>query len=223
MNKKSVCNYKIVALIVLLFLLGGTVRAAESDLVINEIAWMGTESSHYDEWIELKNNSEEVVNLAKWKLKTDDEDLIINLKGEVEPNAFFILERTDDKTLPEVEADQIYKGGLDNKGQHLKLMKNNKVVQEINDKAGWRAGNKEDYKTMEKGEEWHTSREKGGTPDRNNSEPVPKEEQMPSRPLTSSLEQNNNFWFTLTTGLIVSIFSAAVIYFLNYKLKQNEN
>jgi len=102
-------------------------------------------------------------------------------------------------------------------------MKNDKVVQEINDKAGWRAGNKEDYKTMEKGEEWHTSREKGGTPDQNNSEPVPKEEQMPSRPLTSSLEQNNNFWFTLTTGLIVSIFSAAVIYFLNYKLKQNEN
>jgi len=223
MNKKA-NSYKTTILIILLFLLIGQVKAAETDLVINEIAWMGTENSYANEWIELKNNTDKTINLRGWKLKTADEDLVINLKGEVAPNSFFVLERTDDETLPEVKADQIYKGGLNNKGQYLKLLKNDKVVQEVNDKAGWRAGNSEDYKTMEKGKEWHTSQVEGGTPKKKNSEFIPKKEQMPSKPLTSSLNQDlNNFWITLVIALLVSSFSVVILFLLKRELKQGKN
>jgi hypothetical protein len=42
------------------------------DIVINEIAWMGTEASPQDEWIELFNNTGYVVNLGGWKLTQYD-------------------------------------------------------------------------------------------------------------------------------------------------------
>lgn len=206
---------------IIFLLLGLQVKAASPNLLINEIGWMGTEESYANEWIELKNISDQEVNLKGWSLVTKDKSLDINLKGKIEPHSFFILERTDDETLPGIEADQIYTGGLNNNGQYLKLMRNGKVIQEINDKAGWRAGNSES-KTMERGEEWHTSREKGGTPGAVNSEPVPRQEQMPPRPLTSSFSQaSSDFWFTLMVALGISIFSAATIYLLKRELKEN--
>ncbi len=209
--------------ILLVFLLVGFVKAAQPGLLVNEIAWMGTEESWADEWIELYNTSDQEISLEEWKLVTEDKNLNIDLQGTIEPNSFFILERTDDETLPEIKADQIYTGSLTNEGQYLKLMKGEKVIQEINDKAGWRAGNS-DYKTMERGEEWHTSREQGGTPKEENSELVPKEEQMPAKPLTSSLSHNhNNFWFTLVVALVMSSFSVVVIYFLERGLKKVES
>lgn len=221
MNKKSVCSYKIAILIILLFLLAGQVNAAESGLRINEIAWMGTEASWADEWIELYNPTDKSINLQEWKLITQDESLQVNLQGVIEPDSFFVLERTDEETLPEIEADQIYTGGLSNEGQYLKLVKDNEVIHEVNDAAGWRAGNSDECKTMEKGKEgWHTSRETGGTPKEVNSEPLPKEEQMPAKPLTSSLEQGySDFWFTLMVALVTSAFSALVIYYLKQQLK----
>lgn len=200
----------------------GFVKAAQPELLINEIAWMGTEESWADEWIELYNPSDQKINLEEWKLVTKDKNLNIDLQGTIKPNSFFILERTDDETLPEIKADQIYTGSLTNEGQYLKLMKGEQVIQEINDKAGWRAGNSDDFKTMERGKEWHSSREQGGTPGKENSEPVTKEEQIPSRPLTSSLSQgNSDFLFTLMVALGVSIFSAAIIYFLKRELKKS--
>lgn len=216
---------KLLLSVLLLFLLVGLTRAAQPELLINEINWMGNEGSWADEWIELYNSSDKKINLEKWKLTTADESLSIDLKGAVKPNSFFILERTDDGTLPEIEADQIYTGGLNNGGQYLKLIKDGQVIQEINDKAGWRAGNKSDYKTMERGEEgWHTSRKEGGTPGKRNGEPVSKEEQMPAKPLTSSLNQGySDFWFTLMVALGMSIFSAAIIYVLKRELRKVEN
>ena len=41
---------------------------ARADVVINEVAWMGTQTSQYEEWIELKNTGSESVSLVDWKL-----------------------------------------------------------------------------------------------------------------------------------------------------------
>ncbi|MBS3735791.1 lamin tail domain-containing protein [Candidatus Bipolaricaulota bacterium] len=57
--------------IVIVFALGlGTVGLSEEagDLVITEIAWMGTEASYADEWIELYNTTGSSVDLDGWSL-----------------------------------------------------------------------------------------------------------------------------------------------------------
>ena len=220
---KFISYCRIILLIAVFLMVGSSVSAAESGLRINEIAWMGTKESYADEWIELYNPTEEEINLEKWSLVTEDEDLNINLKGTIEPQSFFILERTDDETLPEIKADQTYTGGLNDNGQYLKLKKNEEIIQEINDKAGWRAGGTEKHKTMERGEEWHTSRKTGGTPGKVNSEPELEEEQMPAKPLTASLPRTSDFWFTLLVASGMSLFSAAVIYFLKWELSEASN
>jgi len=64
----------------LLLLLGGAAttigigfaapaHAAEAlDVVINEIAWQGTQHSGFDEWIELHNNTDEDIDITTWSI-----------------------------------------------------------------------------------------------------------------------------------------------------------
>lgn len=216
---------KILLLVTISFLIGLGVRAAQSEVVINEIAWMGTEKSHYDEWIELYNPGS-TIDLEGWILKAEDGSPEIHLKGEIKEQAFFILERTDDDTLPDIEKNQIYTGGLHDQGENLKLIDDQgRVVDQVESELGWKAGNKAEHKTMERDSQgWHTSREQEGTPNRPNSEPIPQSEQMPAKPLTSSLNQGiSKTWFTLMVALTMSLFSGAVIYFLKRELKRKDN
>jgi len=161
MNKED--YYKLISIIIfLLFPL-----FCSASVIFNEIAWMGTEESHSHEWIELYNQSEEIINLQGWKIIAEDGTPEIELKGEIKD--FFILERTDDETLPEIKADLIYSGALENSGENLKLI-NNKgaVVDQIN---GWQAGDNETKRTMERiGENlWQNSFQIGGSPRKENS------------------------------------------------------
>ncbi len=89
-------------------------------VVINEIAYRGTEKSGNDEWMELFNPGQEVVDFAGWKLLLGEKE--IKLKGSIAPQSYFLLERTDDQTLPEIKADQIYTGSLSDDGVVLKLL-----------------------------------------------------------------------------------------------------
>ena len=163
-----------------LFLPGIPVLAAEPlDAVINEIAWMGTENSASDEWIEIYNNSSFDLSLNGWQLTTEDKALVINLEGNLRKGDFFLIERTDDQTLPDVKADLIYKGSLNNKGEFLKLIaKDGNVIDEVNCSSGWFAGENETKKTMERKnplvqgnnlQNWQTSQNLGGTPKTKNS------------------------------------------------------
>lgn len=145
------------------------------DIVINEIAWMGTATSANDEWLELYNNTDDPINLDGWILKTDYETPQINLTGIIPARGFYLLERTNDDTVPEILADKIYTGALGNNGESLKLYDaSGNVVDEVNCSAGWFAGKgKPEYKTMERinplisGNEtsnWQSSQNSGGTP-----------------------------------------------------------
>jgi len=54
---------------ILFLYIGLSLGGSPGDVVINEIAWMGTPCSDYDDWIELYNNSLLPVDLTGWSLK----------------------------------------------------------------------------------------------------------------------------------------------------------
>jgi hypothetical protein len=150
------------------------IKAAESlDVVINEVAWIGTANSANDEWLELYNNTASVISLDGWNLNAEDGTPTIKLKGNIPANGFFLLERTDDITVAEIKADLIYKGGLGNNGENLKLFDNSgNIIDEVNCSGGWLAGDNTKKQTMERKTDfsWQTSQIPGGTPKAQNSQ-----------------------------------------------------
>lgn len=166
-------------LILLLFAL--SVQTANSPgIVTNEIAWMGTETSYNDEWIELYNTTGENISLDGWILKTADDGLEIKLEGTIFPKDFFLLERTDDTTLPSLPADLIYVGALNNEGEILELYNDKgELIDYLEFSDGWPAGDNKTKQTMERInlDNWQTSLNLGGTPDAENSTTLPGTEQ----------------------------------------------
>lgn len=165
--------------------------ALESSVVINEIAWMGTTNSANDEWIELYNPTDTAVNLDNWTLKSTDDNLKINLKGTIAAKGFFLLERTDDSSVPDVAADLIYTGALNNQGTNLKLFdSNNKLIDEVDDSSGWLGGDNETKQTAERkiDASWQTSQNPGGTPKKENGVLNKIETQSIPTPTTSQVQ-----------------------------------
>jgi uncharacterized repeat protein (TIGR01451 family) len=133
-------------------------QAVPLSVVINEVAWGGTDADSSDEWIELFNNAEAPVDLAGWML-TDGDNITVTLSGLLPPGGFFLLERTNDCTVSNVAADRIYTGNLHNEGERLELYDAGSVLVDTADGVGgWPAGSGlPDYRSME--------RIKAGAPD----------------------------------------------------------
>ncbi len=140
--------------------------ALGDNLRINEIAWMGTTISANDEWLELKNNFTETIDLTGWQIVANDGIPTIALSGSIEPGGFYLLERSDDESVASVPADLIYTGALVDGGEFLELKNSNgEVIDSVNALAGWLSGDKETKQTMEwSGTEWVLSADVGGTP-----------------------------------------------------------
>lgn len=141
-------------------LIPGSVFAAVS---ISEIAWMGTDISPNDEWLELYNDEDSSVSLDGWTLIATDGAPSITLSGSIDGNGYFLLERTDDTTVPDVSADQIFTGALGNEGETLMLKDaNNVTVDTVSAASGWPAGDSITHETMQlSGSSWTTA---PGTP-----------------------------------------------------------
>ena len=136
-------NYKLI--LCLLIIIGGLTPlffslAATNDVVINEIAWMGTETSTSDEWIELKNNIDQEIDLTGWTLKAIDGAPEITLSGTIAAYGYFLLERTDDESVSGITADQIYAGPLSNSGENLELRNGENLIDSIDASDDWPAG-----------------------------------------------------------------------------------
>lgn len=163
------------------------------DVAINEIAWMGTNTSYSDEWIELYNNANSPVNLENWVLKAVDGTPEINLSGIIPANGFFLLERTDDNTIRDIPADWVgsFGYGLNNQGEKLELKDSSgNLIDVVDCSSGWFTGDNKTNQTMERinplittdSSNWQTSKNSGGTPKAGNSvltqyEPETKESQ----------------------------------------------
>ncbi len=149
-------NFKhgfILTLLVFLFFFGVMLASParafdEPPVIINEIAWMGTSVSTNDEWIELKNTTSEEIDLTGWHLLWGSVD--IALTGSISGEGYYLLERTDDDSVPGVLADQIYTGILSNTGGDL-VLKNN-LDQSVDSAVFtvWPAGDNTTKQTMER-------------------------------------------------------------------------
>lgn len=154
-----------------------------SDIIINETAWMGTESSANSEWVELYNNSDQPVDLTNWTLTAADGTPSVVLSGIIPAKGYFILERTSDETLPAVIADQIYTGAFSNSGENLELKNSSgDLIDALNCSSGWFAGDNTTKQTMERKDSsiagndsnnWQSSQNPGGTPKEANSQGAP--------------------------------------------------
>jgi len=121
------------------------------DVVINEIAWMGTSASVNDEWIELYNDTASDIVLDGWTLEAADGTPSIQLQGTILAHAYFLLERTDDQTVSDIEADQIYTGTLGNTGEDLVLKDpGGNVIDRVDCSSGWFAGDNGSKSSMER-------------------------------------------------------------------------
>jgi hypothetical protein len=138
---------------------------AKAEIVINEIAWMGTATDWRDEWIELYNNSSDDVDLTAWTLVVQDkkEIIFIDAANKIIPaGGYYLIERTDDEALPQITADltsSFGKGGLSNSGEILSLKDSlGNEVERLNFLNGWPAGDNSTKETMQRaGESWITA------------------------------------------------------------------
>lgn len=121
---------------------------ATGDVVMNEIAWMGTTTSYTDEWFELYNTTNQTINLTGWTLRSTDGDPSITLTGSIEPYGYYLMERTDDNSVPNITADLIYTGNLSNTSENLELRDASGVL--IDNVNSWYAGDNTTKATMER-------------------------------------------------------------------------
>jgi hypothetical protein len=113
---------------------------ARASVFINEVAWMGTTLSATDEWIELFNDGAEDIALSGWKILADDGSPSVGLSGSIPANGYYLLERTDDGSVPNVAADKIYSGDLGNAGETLRLLDNaGGIVDTVIGGTGWQS------------------------------------------------------------------------------------
>lgn len=135
-------------------------NAIPGKVVINEIAWMGTGNGatlSNDEWLELYNPTSSPVNVGGWRLKslTDNSPNIVLASRTVDPSGFLLLERTNDKVISDIAADQIYTGNLKDEGEVLELRdRNGDIVDVVGDQTAsvspWYAGDKTTRSSMER-------------------------------------------------------------------------
>jgi len=102
--------------------------SSSAQVVINEIAWGGSETEHTDEWIELVNASDRPIDLSGWQLVSSDGAPNLLLSGVLPPRAeddpgagYLLLERDDDDSVSAFRADAIYTGALNDSGETLFL------------------------------------------------------------------------------------------------------
>jgi len=86
-------------------------------IVINEIAWGGTEADPMHEWIELYSSLGEPVDLTGWTLRwrrkqpghfLEQYVKVVELRGEIDEFGFYLMERQTDDVVSDVPADLIY-------------------------------------------------------------------------------------------------------------------
>jgi len=150
--------------------------------------------------------------------------------------------------LPNTKADLIYKGALNNEGEHLKLIDANKeIIDEIDCSKEWFLGDNETKKTMERKNalingndlaNWQTSEKLGGTPNNNNSiglrdnnskkeesitilSPIEQDDQAQGAviPLKSKREvKNKSPFFSFLIALFIAASSGTFVLFLKKRI-----
>jgi len=110
------------------------------DVVINELMWMGSTLSPADEWIELKNNTNSIIDISNWtitKAATNDADLTIPAGKSIPANGYFLISNYDKTNISsklDVTSDLVTTD-VSLANTSLQLVLKNELSTEI-DKAG---------------------------------------------------------------------------------------
>jgi phosphatidylserine/phosphatidylglycerophosphate/cardiolipin synthase-like enzyme len=150
------------------FIFTTTLYAANpGDVVITEVAWMGTTANTADEWIELYNTTGSSISLTSWTLNAADGTPSVTLSGSIGAYGYYLLERTDDNSVPGVAADKIYTGAMTDTGEQLVLRDgSSNVIDTANQNGSWFAGTTTGRATMSRNDpnasgtlstSWHTA------------------------------------------------------------------
>ena len=123
--------------------------ASAGDVVINELAWMGTTSNTANEWIELYNTTGSSISLSGWTLRSTDGTPNISLTGSIGAYSYYLLERTDDNSVPGITADKTYTGAMGDGGELMELKDGGSTLIDSANQAGaWFAGSTTGRSTM---------------------------------------------------------------------------
>jgi hypothetical protein len=126
-------------------------------VVINEVAWAGTQANADHEWIELYNPTNQNIDLTGWNLLSADGSP--NIKDDfsgliIEADGYLLLERGDsaDSDATNVVADLTYSGSLSNSGEILRLYDpSGFLVDTANANGGaWPAGIASTFSSMQR-------------------------------------------------------------------------
>lgn len=96
-------------------LIPGALGAAQpGEVVFSELMWMGSSASNADEWIELANRTDQVVDLAGWtiaRMKGDSEEVMLRIEaGAVAPAKTFVIANyapDNDRSMLATEPDLV--------------------------------------------------------------------------------------------------------------------
>lgn len=179
-------------------------QITKAEVLINEICWMGNESSSSNEWIELYNNSDKNISLDNWTIKISGTK-IIKLEGSISSQGFYLLSRNKNQE----NVDLFFNKALNNNGEFLQLIdSSNNIIDSLDFSNGWPYGDNRTKQTMERNTKgWQTSLDKGGTPKKENSFI---EKNLETK--TYIPESNNNY--PLLFSLILSLVSGGTIVFI---------
>jgi len=154
------------ALLLLSLLFGlstGPALAQGEGVIISEVAWAGTEASWADEWLELHNVSRTDKDLSGWTISWEDTEIKLTDGAKIPAGGYYLLERTDQKTVKSVKAKSLFTGGLSNDGEKITLRdETGKVIEMLDFREGWPAGgsfeNKERVSMVKVRGSWKNSR-----------------------------------------------------------------
>jgi len=110
------------------------------NLLINEVAWMGTVADGADEWIELYNPGA-AVNLAGWTLASSDGYPTINLTGTIPAGGYFVI-AANSSVFNDLTPNMVFSFSLSNSGKILKLVNSGNITVDTANSDGneWPAG-----------------------------------------------------------------------------------
>lgn len=150
--KKSFSLVAMAALILqgLVLEIGPAFAASPGDIVINEVAWAGSNDNANDEWIELYNRSSQNVDLTGWVIE-DDGTPGTKLSGTIAAHGYFLIEDSE-TVVSTMTADQIIGLSLANAGDSLALKDAaGIIIDKVNAGGGaWYAGDGTSKATMER-------------------------------------------------------------------------
>ncbi|MBN1858525.1 PKD domain-containing protein [Candidatus Bipolaricaulota bacterium] len=116
--------------------------AVAQDVLISEISWSGSSEDSTHEWIELRSLFAQEIDLAGWRLVSEDGYPNILLSGTIPPFGYYLLERATDDAIPCLSADLVYSGALRDGGETLCLYDADHQLIDIANPGGggWPAG-----------------------------------------------------------------------------------